>query len=371
MTLFANTTESPEPGIYYDIPMDVYRQWDAISWSDLKEATRSMEAFKDRKERSGDDDDDPDKDDTAQRTGSLMHWFLEGRPGQAFVQKPATYPSLEHPEATCKQVEPGIFTVGVGRGAARRTATVGLIEVDGGTWVKACIDGDRGLAEGCTVTQSKWIATAHFCRSWEQGMAEKGCVPVSNKEWRVAERQAGRLLALECVKKFLDGARHEVCIVWKDYTTGLLCKARLDVLTPTWQIGDWKKSARSLKWETFAATVRNYSYHGQAAMYRDGVNAMLDANKRPRPKVGLFRFMCVEELRPYTPAIYDLYDEPGSGSYDWLAAGRDLWHSLLVQVRECLESGHWPGHNNETPGGETEPSDLVVPDFIKLQVNTL
>ena len=77
-------------------------------------------------------------------------------------------------------------------------------------------------------------------------------------------------------KSLLDQSEKEKTILWKESTTGVLCKSKLDVvvegITHSPLITDFKTtSARSLK--GFVNCCRQYNYDRQMAFYADSIGA--------------------------------------------------------------------------------------------------
>ena len=133
-------------------------------------------------------------------------------------------------------------------------------------------------------------------------------------------------------KKFIWGGSPEICIVWLDTKTGVLCKARLDYVHNEGVIADLK-STRDASLSYFARAIYNYGYHRQAAFYSDGWYALT----KDMPE---FVFVPVEKEEPFGVATY-------LAGEDVITAGRQSYERALKIYAECLQSGDWPGYSNE------------------------
>ncbi len=130
-----------------------------------------------------------------------------------------------------------------------------------------------------------------------------------------------------------DGYR-ELSIVWRDQTTGMLCKGRIDLLAKLdgrWWVVDLKTSSKPVGWDSFSRTIAQYDYHGQAAFYIDGAAAALG-----EPIAG-FVFIAVETTFPHLVATYPLDPEA-------IAEGRRLYQRCLKSHQAGVERGEWPGY---------------------------
>lgn len=132
------------------------------------------------------------------------------------------------------------------------------------------------------------------------------------------------------IHRFIEQGQAEVCIVWIDPRTNLLCKARLDY----WHDGQILivdlKSTIDASYDAFSSAVFRYQYYQQAAWYCDGI-------KQLTGRMPSFVFMAVEKAPPYACAAYELADAD-------LLAGRKAYRKALGIYRECLATNYWPGY---------------------------
>ncbi len=132
--------------------------------------------------------------------------------------------------------------------------------------------------------------------------------------------------------KFLDNGIPEQTVIWIDEDTGLRCKCR-----PDWvPSGDNDtivdlKSAKSAAFHPFKRSMWDYGYDRQAAFYLDGYNAATGS------EFDAFGFAVVEKKAPYRTGSFIVGEET-------MADGRAEYKKLLQQVKECMETGHWPAY---------------------------
>lgn len=132
------------------------------------------------------------------------------------------------------------------------------------------------------------------------------------------------------VVKFVRGGASEVCIVWTDERTGVLCKGRLDYIHP--QRGGMVdiKSTKDASPDDFSRSIWNYGYHQQFAFYADGWKALTGTE-----------LWCVivacEKEPPFALAVYELHE-------NIMHAGKVTWERALAVYAKCQETGEWPGY---------------------------
>lgn len=141
--------------------------------------------------------------------------------------------------------------------------------------------------------------------------------------------------------QILRDAKTEHSITWEDEKTGVLCKGRLDVLSPLPCIADLKGTGELDDWK-FASQVERLLYYAQGAWYQWG-NKAKTGDELP------VLLVTYETAAPYDVVVWDL-DE------SWIDLGRQLNRRLLDDYAKCMESGIWPGRSsgrrtlNEPPG---------------------
>lgn len=207
-------TNTPQPGIYENVPFNEYIAWEAVSNSALMRAERSMHHY--RTQRFG------NEETPAMRLGSLIHCGkLEPL---ALMERYVVMPPFER--------------------TVRRP--------DGGEF------------------QNPKASAAYKAEVAEFERQNSGREIVLQSEF---DRLIGAVQALSSnaqAKRYLEGdGPTEVSFLWQDPLTGVLCKGRSDKLNfPERVIADLKTTVNA---SDFEWTIKKRRYHRQAALYVDGL----------------------------------------------------------------------------------------------------
>lgn len=156
---------------------------------------------------------------------------------------------------------------------------------------------------------------------------------LSPDDWDGCETIIKQIEQNETAIHLLRGVgKNEVCIVWKDEETGMLCKGLLDRITSMfgWTVVVDVKSTQSALPPIFAGQAARMGYFIQAAMYIDGLNALAPLERR-------FVTLAIEKKRPFGMSAFE-YDEQA------IAEGRGRYKKYLAQFKECKKTGIWPGY---------------------------
>lgn len=146
---------------------------------------------------------------------------------------------------------------------------------------------------------------------------------------------------------------YEVSLVWRDPSTGILCKARPDGLMGGAEWDDPKGPRKHLSFKTSGVDVGpesfprqffNMMYHVSDAWYCWGLDCL------GRPDGDLFgcRVVAVEP-GDVGVAVYDVDDQT-------LGAGRQLFRHWLDIYNQCLRDDVWPGYSDTV-------MKLQIPDW--------
>jgi hypothetical protein len=122
----------------------------------------------------------------------------------------------------------------------------------------------------------------------------------------------------------------EVSAYWTDEATGVLCKARADLLR-----GDVLfdlKTCYSAQPKEFQKAILNYQYHVSAAFYLDGFQTV--------QPVKHFSWIAVEKTAPHCFGFY-------AADQELLNAGRAEYQRALEIYAECEKTGNWPGYEQK------------------------
>lgn len=137
----------------------------------------------------------------------------------------------------------------------------------------------------------------------------------------------------------------EVSALWLDPDTGVLCKARFDLLTqaatlasrerldgaPQTVIADLK-TCRDSRPRPFLREVADYGYHVAAAWYLAGLAVI-----QPGPERG-WAWIAVESAAPHDVVCHE-------ASAALISRGWETARRLLDLHLECSRTGEWPGYS--------------------------
>lgn len=146
------------------------------------------------------------------------------------------------------------------------------------------------------------------------------------------------VLSHPAARELLQGARTEQTVYWIDDETGLLMRARVDVLQGGVVLGDLKTTIDASE-EAFGKTIENSRYHVQSAHYLAGANTV------PRPaSVPLGRehwhFIAAEKEAPFAVAVYRLTP----AAYN---RGVGLWRQAVTTVAGAVRENKWPAYPSQ------------------------
>ena len=153
---------------------------------------------------------------------------------------------------------------------------------------------------------------------------------ITPDELRTIESMAESVKSNKSSIELLTNGEAEQSIYWTDSETGLNLRVRPDFLNHA--ISDLK-SVQSAKPKSFASSAFNFGYHISQAMYQDGVYQVTGEFKK-------FKFICVEKTPPYLCAVHEFDAESAEEGYN-------QYREYLNKLAECLDSGKWPGLDNE------------------------
>lgn len=161
----------------------------------------------------------------------------------------------------------------------------------------------------------------------------KNAVWLSHDDYRSCVAMAKSIRAHSRASRLLSGGRSQVTLRWRDESTGLECKARLDSYRPEHRLVVDVKTAENASFAAFAKAAANYGYHRQNAHYVDGLEALGEP-------VDHFVFVVVEKTPPYAVAIYVLCAED-------VVKGRAAVHEAMETLADCLERDVWDAYPEE------------------------
>lgn len=269
---------APPPGIYEDVPMEVYLLWDAISNSQLSLLARSPAHLLAAKTH-------PRPQTPAQKIGTAAH---------------------------CAVLEPAVFAKQY-VAADRCTATK---KGDG----LRCNNGGIMFSD-----EEGWRCGVH-----PAAKPKPGLTILTGEEYALCCGVQKSLLGHERAALLTGRGYNELSMVWVDRETGLTCKARLDRIALEIAGGAIidLKSTQDARRRAFALTIYKYGYHRQGAWYTPAARDL-------GLPVEHYVMLPFEKEPPYACNFHRL----GQATLD---AGEAEVRHLLRLAAECREKGEWP-----------------------------
>lgn len=148
--------------------------------------------------------------------------------------------------------------------------------------------------------------------------------------------------------KMIEGADHELSIVWEDEISGLFCKTRIDSYDRGAPALVEYKTAIEADRTAFSKVIYERAYYRQAAFQR----AALRAHGLP---IGNFYWIVQEKSGEYQIAIYQA-DEGD------LLIGEMENARALRTIAECRKTGTFPGYPEK-------PLPISMPSWAKSRIN--
>jgi len=171
--------------------------------------------------------------------------------------------------------------------------------------------------------------------AWEAFQLEHDLETILNEsEAAEIDGMARAILTDPVAMQYLIGpGRNELSIDWYDSESEIFCKGRIDRITDDGVLID-VKSSRDSEARAFGLAAFRYGYHGQMAFYRDGL-------RNNDVKVVKAINIVVQASPPYEVSVF------GYGIDEAIYAGELLYHKLLMELAQCIDSGQWPGRYRE------------------------
>lgn len=134
----------------------------------------------------------------------------------------------------------------------------------------------------------------------------------------------------QIIHRFIRNGEAEVCIVWVDEQTGLLCKGRVDYVHREQAILIDIKSTIDGSPRAFTRWLYNFGYYQECGFYCDGWRTLTKDDPA-------FVFLPAEKQPPYAVAAYEMHEQV-------IDAGRKSYRQALKVYAECQKSNTWPGY---------------------------
>lgn len=174
---------------------------------------------------------------------------------------------------------------------------------------------------GMRAKKDQWLLANHGRRVLKQG------------DFDMIQQIVASVKSNKLAQQHLSTGAAEESYFWQDPDTGIVCKCRPDYLREGHIIVDIK-STRDASIDGFPTQMARLNYHFSAAMYLDGVSAVLGQ------KFDEFIILAIEKEPPYAMNFFRL----DSGTLD---AARMQYKRCLVKVKECREQNQWPAYDQK------------------------
>jgi exodeoxyribonuclease VIII len=157
---------------------------------------------------------------------------------------------------------------------------------------------------------------------------------ISQSDYDAIQKIYGVVSASQAMR-LIEGGLSQVCCVWKDEPTGLLCKARFDYLQPDIPMITDLKTSQSADPERFAVDIFKYGYYQQAGFYTMGYRAVTGFDMDPP-----FCIFAIEKEAPYVHNGFELHA-------DTVSAGQIAARRALTLYAKCLAEDKWPAYTDK------------------------
>lgn len=127
---------------------------------------------------------------------------------------------------------------------------------------------------------------------------------------------------------FSNGGRPEQVLLWKDFETGVQCKARVDWLTDSGVLADWK-TFDDLSDDAIKYQMRRMKYHWQAGWYTEGASRIFGRD------IKMFANVFIRLEDPIDCRVVLLPDHE-------IEEARMIYRPFLHKYAECKRENHWP-----------------------------
>jgi hypothetical protein len=173
-----------------------------------------------------------------------------------------------------------------------------------------------------------------------------GGVPMRPVDFETAHAMAFAVKDHPIASKLLTGGLPERTLIWRDPATGVMCRAKVDLLRGRGVVD--LKTTESAAPDALSKAAHNYGYAIQSPFYLRGFRALF-------PDVEpFFVHIAVEKTAPYLVHVNQLTERA-------IAWGDRQVSEALQVYRDCTESGIWPGYPTD------EITDIDLPAWVKTE----
>lgn len=200
-----------------------------------------------------------------------------------------------------------------------------------GTLVHALVMERHKVIEEYTVETIDRRTKAGKARAEE--IERQGLIAVSEETMTTATSMANAVLSHDVAWALFQEGTPEVSMFWEDPDTGLQCRGRADWIPSGHSVLVDLKTAADGSYEGFSKAAANFNYDMQAAHYLNGSR-----------ECGLerdhFVFVVVENVPPHAVSLF-------VPDREMMQSGKVKMRRALGTLRECFDSGVWPGYPQE------------------------
>jgi exodeoxyribonuclease VIII len=132
----------------------------------------------------------------------------------------------------------------------------------------------------------------------------------------------------------ITGAQYEKSIYWIDKESGLLCKARPDILNMQGKFVVDLKTTRDASKRKFSYDFKDGGNYIQSAMIREGIKEVTGET------IESFVNLAVEKVEPFCAAHY-----PVNNLY--VDLGEQEFKHYLLEIKKCMEANEWPSYPDD------------------------
>lgn len=158
-------------------------------------------------------------------------------------------------------------------------------------------------------------------------------VALKPEQWALARAVTAAVAANPKAQRALSGGIAEETLVWRDRSTQLLCKARLDYYRQDLGVVFDVKTTDDARPQAVERDLLKWGYHRSAAHYLAGLRALgLPGDN--------FAWVFIEKKPPYAIGLY-------MASPELLAQAEREWLDLMALYHRCRETDEWPGYPAE------------------------
>jgi PDDEXK-like domain of unknown function (DUF3799) len=180
--------------------------------------------------------------------------------------------------------------------------------------------------------------------AWRE--ANKGKTFLSEGEQKDLTGMLKSVMKVTEARRIIEAGKPEASFFCTDPVTGLLMKARTDIVCPDLGVIADFKTTRSAATRNFNYDAGRFRYDIQMAFYKMAVELVLGVEIKGAA------FIAVEKTPPYSCVVHEVnLDDIRNLSEPWVR------HGLNV-LKDCVEKDLWPGYSSRV-------EQLQIPKFVQ------